>query len=51
MLKKQSKIDEKKCRKIFTFFITKFFQFLTEDKNLKDTVIAIKGYGAFAGVS
>jgi hypothetical protein len=51
MLKKKSKTEEKKCRLIFAFFIKKFFQNLTEDKDLKETVIAIKGFGAFAGVS
>ncbi len=51
MLKKMSKIENEKCKRIFTYFITKFYKSLTEDKekDLKETVIAIKGYGAFAG--
>ncbi len=50
MLKRKTKEDEKKCRRIFNFFMTKFLQDLSEDKNLKETAIAIKGYGAFARV-
>ena len=51
MLKNKSQIEPDKCRKIFTYFIQKFYKSLTEDKDkdLKETVIAIKGYGAFAG--
>lgn len=51
MLKKKAKTDEKKCKKIFIEFIQKFHKNLSEDKDLKETVISIKGFGAFAGVS
>ena len=51
MLKKKSKTESEKCKKIFKFFIQKFYTSLVEDHDLKETVIAIKGYGAFAGVS
>ena len=51
MLEKKTKDDDPKCRKIFTYFMMKFFQDLKEEKNLKETAIAIKGYGAFARVS
>jgi len=50
MLRKKAATEEEKCKKIFKFFIQKFYQNLMEDNDLKETVIAIKGYGAFAGV-
>ena len=52
MLKKKSSVESDKCKRIFAYFIQKFYKSLTEDKDkdLKETVIAIKGYGAFAGV-
>ena len=44
--------DEKKCKTIFAYFMKKFKDDLdSKDKNLKETAIAIKGYGAFARVS
>jgi len=51
MLKKKSKTEPDNCKKIFTEFVLKFYTDLTNERNLdlKDTVIAIKGYGAFAG--
>jgi len=51
MLKKKSKTEPDNCKIIFTEFVKKFYADLTNEKNLdlKDTVIAIKGYGAFAG--
>ncbi len=51
MLKQKSSIEPDKCKKIFAYFFTKFYKSLTEDKDkdIKETVIAIKGYGAFAG--
>ena len=51
MLKKKSKEETQKCKSIFAFFIKRFYKNLTEDTDLKETVIAIKGYGAFAGVN
>ncbi len=43
MLKKKSKTESDKCKKIFKFFIQKFYMSLVEDRDLKETVIAIKG--------
>ena len=42
-----SKIEPEKCKRIFAYFMQKFYKSLTEDKekDLKETVIAIKGYG------
>jgi hypothetical protein len=50
MLKKKAKNETDKCKKVFKFFMQKFYKNLTEETDLKETVIAIKGYGAFAGV-
>lgn len=50
MLKKKSSVESDKCKMIFKFFVKKFYSNLVEDNDLKETVIAIKGYGAFAGV-
>jgi DNA-dependent protein kinase catalytic subunit len=49
MLKKKAKSESDKCKKIFRFFVEKFYKNLTNDLDLKETVIAIKGFGAFAG--
>ncbi len=51
MLRKKAASEGEKCKRIFKFFIQKFYQNLVEDNDLKETVIAIKGYGAFAGVN
>ena len=50
MLRKKAKDESDKCKRIFKYFIAKFYQTLTSGKDLKETMIAIKGYGAFAGV-
>jgi hypothetical protein len=53
ILKQKTKMneDEKKCKTIFAYFMKKFKDDLdSKDKNLKETAIAIKGYGAFARV-
>jgi hypothetical protein len=51
MLKKRSQFEKDKCKSIFGYFIQKFYVSLKSDKKeLKETVIAIKGYGAFSGV-
>ncbi len=51
MLKKKSQNEPDKCKQIFSEFIKQFYQDLTDEDHLdlKETVIAIKGYGAFAG--
>ena len=49
MLKQKSITEPDKCQQIFLFFIKKFQQDLTSNLDLKETVIAIKGFGAFAG--
>lgn len=49
MLRRKAKEDSTRCKKIFSFFIKKFYKNLTESTDLKETVISIKGYGAFAG--
>jgi hypothetical protein len=53
MLKQKSKLPEEhqNCKKIFQSFIGKFQKILSQDRDLKETSIAIRGYGAFAGVS
>ena len=50
VLKKKAHVEPEKCKRIFKFFIQKFYHDLKDDHDLKETVIAIKGYGAFAGV-
>ena len=50
MLKKMSNVEPEKCKMIFKYFVKKFYSNLVQDNDLKETVIAIKGYGAFAGV-
>ncbi len=53
MLKKKAKLPAEyaNCKKIFQSFVGKFQKILsTEKDDLKETSIAIRGYGAFAGV-
>lgn len=52
MLEKKSRLasEKEKCRAIFLFFMHKFYRDLTNDRDLRETVVAIKGFGAFAGV-
>jgi hypothetical protein len=52
MLKRKAKIssETQNCRKIFQSFVDRFQKILSENKDLKETSIAIRGYGAFAGV-
>jgi hypothetical protein len=54
MLRKKARVEPDKCKPIFLYFIHKFYKDLTEDKaenkSLKETIVAIKGFGAFAGV-
>lgn len=51
MIKIKNKTENEKCRLIFKYFIQKFYKNLTDgNKDLKEIVISIKGYGAFAGV-
>lgn len=52
MLRKKAKSEneKEKCRAVFIFFMQKFYRDLTKDTDLKETVVAIKGFGAFAGV-
>ena len=52
MLQKKASSEPDKCKRIFKVFITKFHQIIVGDHtDLKETSIAIKGYGSFAGVS
>ncbi|CAF0899355.1 unnamed protein product [Brachionus calyciflorus] len=52
MLRVKFQTESKKCRTIFKYFILKFHKNLTDtNKELKEKIISIKGYGAFAGVS
>ena len=53
ILKKKAKSEKEKekCREVFIYFMKKFYRSLTADSDLKETVVAIKGFGAFAGVS
>lgn len=50
MLKKNAEKDSKKCSIIILYFLKIFMKGLTEEHNLKDAIISIKGYGAFAAV-
>ncbi|RNA36044.1 DNA-dependent kinase catalytic subunit-like [Brachionus plicatilis] len=50
MIRVKSNTETDKCRLIFKYFIQKFYKNLTDgNKDLKEMVISIKGYGAFAG--
>ena len=51
MLRRKAKEEPDRCKKIFKYFIQRFYVNLVEEIDLKETVIAIKGYGAFSGVS
>lgn len=51
MLRRKAKEEPDRCKKIFKYFIQRFYGNLVDEINLKETVIAIKGYGAFSGVS
>lgn len=51
MIQQKNKTENEKCKLIFKQFIQKFYKNLTDgNKDLKEMVISIKGYGAFAGV-
>ena len=51
MLSKKVETERAKCEKIFKMFFGKFcVNLMSPDRDLKETMIAIKGYGAFAGV-
>ena len=44
MLKKNAKFEneKEKCRSVFMFFMQKFYRDLTNDTDLKETVVAIR---------
>jgi hypothetical protein len=51
---KSSSNDEKetqKCKQILRFFMKTFYSTVTSDKDMKEIIIAIKGYGIFTSVS
>ena len=50
MLKSKAETDSKKCSIIILYFLKIFMKGLTEEHNLKDAIISIKGYGAFTAV-
>ena len=50
VLGRKAALEPDRCKRIFRFFIRRFYANLVEEVDLKETVIAIKGYGAFSGV-